>query len=345
MDGLKTLDELIAELSSASIPASADPCRTCGNPCDVGHLEYPNRLFIDNLSNMLGSVKPYMRQVVISTGKADWAHEVTEETGSLAQLLANNPSTSSSLKCTTASYPPSKPSTRIGILNGSHTSHEDETHRVLVFPDYKVVSHVPATKSGAFDLQQRALDPALGRVGAPTPNSTDIDEEVGRSYVLPYACVILICSHKKRDNRCHIAASKLETAICRELEGRGWNVDHNLRDEDCMGTSLEDLTGTEAEREQAMSELLRDAANGTLNDQKMALLIKVSHIGGHKFAGNIIIYTPQGPNGTGIWYGRVSPHEVPAVVEHTILQGQILPELLRGGVNMERAKGKSLLDW
>lgn len=40
---------------------------------------------------------------------------------------------------------------------------------------------------------------------------------------------------------------------------------------------------------------------------KRALVIKTSHIGGHKFAGNLIVYSPRG---TGVWYGRVSPKEV-----------------------------------
>jgi (2Fe-2S) ferredoxin len=60
-------------------------------------------------------------------------------------------------------------------------------------------------------------------------------------------------------------------------------------------------------------------------------------------SGNVIIYTPQGQNsGTGIWYGRVSPHEVPAVVKHTIMEGKVLPEILRGGINMSREQGHSL---
>jgi (2Fe-2S) ferredoxin len=64
------------------------------------------------------------------------------------------------------------------------------------------------------------------------------------------------------------------------------------------------------------------------------------------FSGNVIIYTPQGQNsGTGIWYGRVSSHEVPAVVKHTIMEGKVLPEILRGGINMNREEGQSLLDW
>ncbi|EEB95926.1 hypothetical protein MPER_05029, partial [Moniliophthora perniciosa FA553] len=35
-------------------------------------------------TQMLGSVKPYHRQIVISTGKIDWDREVTDTKGSLA---------------------------------------------------------------------------------------------------------------------------------------------------------------------------------------------------------------------------------------------------------------------
>lgn len=33
--------------------------------------------------------------------------------------------------------------------------------------------------------------------------------------------------------------------------------------------------------------------------------------GGHRYAGNVIIYLP---NGTSIWYGRVTPRDIGAVV-------------------------------
>ncbi|KAG1441432.1 hypothetical protein G6F56_011484 [Rhizopus delemar] len=47
-------------------------------------------------------------------------------------------------------------------------------------------------------------------------------------------------------------------------------------------------------------------------------VLMVSHIGGHKFAGNIICYINKGL--TGIWYGRVKPCHCREVVEETILQ-------------------------
>jgi hypothetical protein len=52
-----------------------------------------------------------------------------------------------------------------------------------------------------------------------------------------------------------------------------------------MGPPLEELQGTEEEREQAFIANLQEAASGSQHDQKLALVLKISHIGGHKYAG------------------------------------------------------------
>jgi len=41
----------------------------------------------------------------------------------------------------------------------------------------------------------------------------------------------------------------------------------------------------------------------------------------------------------------VRPRDCVKIVEQTILKGEILAEHLRGGGNLRREKGKSLLDW
>ena len=63
----------------------------------------------------------------------------------------------------------------------------------------------------------------------------------------------------------------------------------------------------------------------------------ISHIGGHKYAGNVIMYLPPSMEGnalkgSGIWYGRVGPENVEGVVEETVIRGRVITELLRGGV-------------
>lgn len=66
-------------------------------------------------------------------------------------------------------------------------------------------------------------------------------------------------------------------------------------------------------------------------------IAQISHIGGHKYAGNVIIYIPptmqqNALKGAGIWYGRVGPEQVEGVVEETIVKGRVVLDILRGGV-------------
>jgi hypothetical protein len=52
-----------------------------------------------------------------------------------------------------------------------------------------------------------------------------------------------------------------------------------------MGQALEEIDGTDEERDKIMADKLREASEGAQHDQKMALILKISHIGGHKYAG------------------------------------------------------------
>lgn len=70
----------------------------------------------------------------------------------------------------------------------------------------------------------------------------------------------------------------------------------------------------------------------------------ISHIGGHKFAGNVIIYIPPGIKGAdgekhalagkGIWYGRVMPENVEGIVKETVVGGRVVADIFRGGVKV-----------
>lgn len=65
-----------------------------------------------------------------------------------------------------------------------------------------------------------------------------------------------------------------------------------------------------------------------------------SHIGGHKYAGNVILYIPPSWTdnalaGMGIWYGRVEPGSVEGIVDETAKRGRVIEELFRGGITKE----------
>ncbi|CDO71319.1 hypothetical protein BN946_scf184908.g76 [Trametes cinnabarina] len=222
------VDHTAAQLQAAAVPVSDAPCRGCADPCDEGHDEYP-KFDVDMESEMLGSVKPYARQIVISTGKTDWVREVTDAKGTLAAYVDELSSSSRPPKDKDS---PKKPkdaangdsssgpalvhgifdsenlqkNKRVTILNGSHRTVSDDADKetVLVFPDYKVVTEVARTHDGAEQLWNHAVSPSV-RLHAVPAEATDV-----RSWVIPYSCVILLCSHKRRDNRCAIAAPKLE---------------------------------------------------------------------------------------------------------------------------------------
>ncbi|KAE9596409.1 hypothetical protein Lal_00048682 [Lupinus albus] len=60
-----------------------------------------------------------------------------------------------------------------------------------------------------------------------------------------------------------------------------------------------------------------------------------SHIGGHKYAGNVIIFASS-MNGevTGHWYGYVTPDDVPLLIQQHILTGEIVDSLWRGQMGL-----------
>ena len=101
--------------------------------------------------------------------------------------------------------------------------------------------------------------------------------------------VIMICSHRKRDKRCGVTAAILQKEFKRILRAKDIYGD-------CEG------------------------------DVEIWL---ISHIGGHKFAGNVIVHKQEG---MAVWYGRVDPCHCEAIVESTIERGEVLKELYRGSM-------------
>jgi len=252
-------------------------------------------------------------------------------------------------------------STRLSILNGSHRTisehHDRET--ILIFPEYRLAFGVENTPKAAELLYEKAISPSTTYI--PTiPEENEAGELPFGILPIPYSCVILICTHKRRDKRCHLAAPVLESGFILSLEKRGWKVDTNL-DHDHLhdvlppskpptakvsGTSPErDNSGTDDEDEDGVpktNEFPGGLSPRTLWDLKRVLITKTSHVGGHKYAGNVIICTPGGQS---VWYGRVTPHEVEAIVEQTVVHGKIIPSLFRGGLNVSRPGCLSLYDW
>lgn len=148
-----------------------------------------------------------------------------------------------------------------------------------------------------------------------------------RSRPCGHAAVILLCSQRTRDARCGQSAPLLRREFERHL--RALELYRDLDDERPGGVGI----------------------------------YFISHVGGHKYAANVIIYrrrdfewyrkenpgqdtlgktTVEADEGAaqGIWLARVRPEDCENIVKYTVLQGKVVkPGLqLRGGFDRERGK-------
>ncbi|KAF5746894.1 hypothetical protein HS088_TW06G01070 [Tripterygium wilfordii] len=70
-----------------------------------------------------------------------------------------------------------------------------------------------------------------------------------------------------------------------------------------------------------------------------------SHIGGHKYAGNLIIFGPN-PEGkvTGHWYGYVTPEDVPELLDEHVAKGVVIKRLWRGQMGASSEEGEKVAE-
>ncbi len=136
--------------------------------------------------------------------------------------------------------------------------------------------------------------------------------------------VILICGHGGRDMRCGFMGPALMNEFERQLPQQGFQV----------------LKGPMQADDGAENLMLGKAKDG--EGKTNARVGLISHVGGHKFAGNVILYIPpvmkasdgarHGLAGYGIWYGRVEPKHVEGILRETVLGGRVIEDLFRGGI-------------
>ncbi|KAG0199228.1 hypothetical protein BGX28_007455 [Mortierella sp. GBA30] len=295
---------------SASPFVSISDCHGCGTPCtDEDHPHYPSYLKINQEKPLLYSVKPYTRHVLISTGQEDWPAHIDDDKDSLAYHLSKAIDDGQRRLRDRGRDPE-----RIMLTNSSRKAEDWEGPgwQVIVLPDHIVVNNVTPEQCNDF------FDAFLAsEVGQSTASALDsmIDSDatsgleahgvqqngmnskvirVGKSTFEAHKwqprAAVMICSHKKRDKRCGVTAPILRREFTRVL-----------RSKDLLGDCAGDVE-----------------------------LWMVSHIGGHKLAGNVIVHREEG---MAVWYGRVEPCHSQAIVETTIERGEVIRDLYRGSMN------------
>ncbi|EPS26125.1 hypothetical protein PDE_01061 [Penicillium oxalicum 114-2] len=321
------------------IPPPFPVTKTCPEPsCDCPPTPaLPEGLPIDHEQPLNGTMAAYAQQLIVCTGQRDWTSRIEDDgkdqgwgalVRGLKQLMGRGGpylDPFNNVLVTNSSIKPSRSS-------ALSTSPSSATASALLFPAFKYIPSIPTSASPTSSSSDQHIDlktfirafllpTRLHEMHSSLPESKqrdmtrapDLASKFSNVSDIEYSPTILICGHGGRDMRCGVMAPALEKEFQRVLCEVGFNS-----------------AGSE----------------GILDKPGHSNLGLISHIGGHKYAGNVIIYIPSkmtiGPGetseihplaGKGIWYGRIEPKHVQGIVEETVLGGKVVADHFRGGID------------
>ncbi|KAI9765606.1 MAG: hypothetical protein M1840_007295 [Geoglossum simile] len=315
----------------------------CDRDCENCSIRYPPKFSINEDDELYGRVKGWSVHLLIATGKTDWVRDVADEKGSLMEALKESKvqPRNGRLMVSASNMPPPP--------EFCHAEAGAQPTTVLVLPSFTLIDLV--TPYDVRELIHRFVD-AGPTTTTPLPfpeveqkgDGEGYDglqlhngiskivetDQVGQTEEPPdigtlndslsalhlsgcklssrpcvHAYLVLLCSQKTRDARCGQSAPLLRRELERQLRPLGLYRD--LDDERPGGVGI----------------------------------YFISHIGGHKYSANMMIYRKE--EGQAIWLARVRPEHIEGIVKHTVLQGKVVhpDRQLRGG--FDRRKG--LISW
>lgn len=210
------------------------------------------------------------------------------------------------------------------ITNSSNwNGYRINIHALQLFPQDLFFPWLDDTREAIENFARQYLRASSRGIGASEPETlasgrevrlTDYDMRPSNS---PEP-TILICGHMSRDSRCGILGPILKEEFQRQIGKRLQKMWQRV----CPDTS---------EGEEVASHY----------SNLFKSLSLCSHVGGHAFAGNVIINFPANCKlakdgtvsplaGKSVWYGRVEPDHVGGIVDETIIGGKVIEDLLRG---------------
>lgn len=268
---------------------------SCDQECDSCTAKYPSSLNLSEAStdDLWGTTKPYGLHVVIPTNKSDWPHDAVEGSGPFAQSVEKWASNS-----TIDLGGVSKVKVTVSSLSSLKLESDMEymdglRGDVLLLPFFVWIKNIKA------DEAARALDSIVPQLVEGRQHHLN---EIPSSLLclVPNvevkadlnAAYIFLCSHRTRDKKCGVTAPIMKK-----------EMDLHLRD---IG-------------------LYRD-----FGDERSGgvLVSYVNHIGGHKYAANVIIYIKK--SGKNIWLARCKPNNaIPLINECIVNDGRVWPDKVR----------------
>ena len=256
-------------------------------------------LEIDRVKPLKNTISPHRCHLVVHTGRADWAKRIEDD--------KQKPNIAKTLKALLGPKGPFydvRSSESVHFLPMKLTRFQATSDSVMVTNSSAqpvgTVSIFPGGKIYKLDNYSGAESDFIKTVLVPQSTGS---KPSGRwtsneqNTQVYTEPVILICGHGTRDSRCGVLGPLLRDEFVRQVN------------------------------EHWASQVLTSRPEVEI----------ISHIGGHVFAGNVIIYFPDallhhGLSGKVIWYGRVEPKHVEGILKETVEKGNIIEELFRGGL-------------
>lgn len=289
------LKKLVGPRTSAGdvLPVSEESFECLPGDC---HFKYPGSCFAIKgpaaTEPLWESSKTPDLRIIVKSGKTDWGHDALNDGVEPDSLLPVVHSLGAKLAADTHC----NVSCNVSSEGFDHTSahYADYVAQkcvdILILPWFVRVNGITADNI-------EAVYKVLTAAAKDAPKGTEGKYVVEKMQGLPVEAVmdhnaafILLCSHNTRDKKCG------QTAPYMRKEFESQLGDHGLH---------------------------RDA-NDTRPEGARVLFI--NHVGGHKFAANVLIHKR---NGEFVWFARCTPLNVKAVVEETVIAGKVFPDNVR----------------
>lgn len=173
---------------------------------------------------------------------------------------------------------------------GTDTSQAPRPSEALLFPSFQKVSNIDSSNPGMMQFVETFVS-SKDRAAVPEEQRKQLDS-AGQQWsgeIKPISApTILVCSHNSRDNRCGILGPLLHAEFVQYLNKR-----QTLRNQAVSNAVVGDQIHDEGAHTFASHPVFRpDVIDAEHKSQQPVNVGMISHIGGHKWAGNIIIYVP-----------------------------------------------------
>lgn len=298
MNYLKSLKSRVVGDNSESkiaeiLPVSSEPFGCKPNECVNGFKESCFSLRSDAAATPLyETAEPSSLHFLVSTGTTDWEHDAFEQKGTILNTFnskANNLARSSNItiKSNVTNEPLNISDPQSITLNKLD---------VLILPWFVWIRGI--TKDNIDEVFTKIKQILQSEKNDDTVKGNQAENLISKLTNVeglvvtkdPNMSVILLCSHRTRDKKCGITAPIMKKEF-----------DSQLRD----------------------LELYRDSGDDRPGGVKV---IFVNHVGGHKFAANVLIYNKHGEF---VWFARCTPLNVKFILNETVQHHKVFPANVR----------------